>query len=306
MTTRGLLDNLPLKVISVALALLLWFVIGEKTSERGLSVPVELQNVPRDLELVGEPTNVVDVRVRAAPSVIQRLTPGDVSARIDLSGVREGEHIVHLTSDDIRVPFGVRVVKITPSIITMGFERTMQKTVPIRPRLLGRPALGYEVAEVGAEPGEVRVAGPKSRVQEMESAYTEPVSVESAGSTVVETVNLGLDDPVLRIQGSPRVRVTARIREVQETRTFDGVEVELRGGAFALQPARVRVVLGGPASALARVKPAQVHAYVDAARVKNGTASVAVEMAPGQAGVTLKEAVPSQVSVRPPPTRRRR
>ena len=305
MTTRGLLDNLPLKVISVALALLLWFVIGEKTSERGLSVPVELQNVPRDLELVGEPTNVVDVRVRAAPSVIQRLTPGDVSARIDLSGVREGEHIVHLTSDDIRVPFGVRVVKITPSIITMGFERTMQKTVPIRPRLLGRPALGYEVAEVAAEPGEVRVAGPKSRVQEMESAYTEPVSVESAGSTVVETVNLGLDDPVLRIQGSPRVRVTARIREVQETRTFDGVEVEVRGGALAVQPARVRVVLGGPASALARVKPVQVLAYVDAARVKNGTASVAVEMAPGQAGVTLKETVPSQVSVRPPARRRR-
>jgi YbbR domain-containing protein len=305
MTTRGLLENLPLKVISVGLALLLWFVIGEKTSERGLSVPVELQNVPRDLELVGEPTNVVDVRVRATPSVIQRLTPGDVSARIDLSGVREGEHIVHLTSDDIRVPFGVRVVKITPSIITMGFERTMQKTVPIRPRLLGRPALGYEVAEVAAEPGEVRVAGPKSRVQEMESAYTEPVSVESARSTVVETVNLGLDDPVLRIQGSPRVRVTARIREVQETRTLEGVEVEVRGGAFPVQPARVRVVLSGPASALARVKPAQVRAYVDAARVKNGTASVAVEMAPGQAGVTLKEAVPSQVSVRPPSRRRR-
>ena len=105
---RGLLDNLPLKVISVTLALLLWFVIGEKTSERGLSVPVELQNVPRDLELVGEPTNVVDVRVRASPSVIQRLTTGDVSARIDLSGVREGEHIVHLTSDEDVVRCEVR------------------------------------------------------------------------------------------------------------------------------------------------------------------------------------------------------
>jgi YbbR domain-containing protein len=299
MTMRGLLDNLPLKVISVTLALLLWFVIGEKTSERGLSVPVELQNVPRDLELVGEPTNVVDVRVRASPSVIQRLTPGDVSARIDLSGVREGEHIVHLTSDDIRVPFGVRVVKITPSIVTMGFERTMQKTVPIRPRLLGRPAVGYEVGEVAAEPGEVRVAGPKSRVQEMESAYTEPVSVEGTGSTVVETVNLGLDDPVLRIQGSPRVRVTARIREVQDTRALEGVEVEVRGGAFPVQPTRVRVVLTGPASVLALVKPAQVRAYVEAARVKNGRAPVAVEMVPGQAGVTLKEAVPAQVSVRP-------
>jgi YbbR domain-containing protein len=305
MNMRGLLDNLALKIISVTLAVMLWFVIGEKTSERGLSVPVELQNVPRDLELVGEPTNVVDVRVRASPSVIQRLTPGDVSARIDLSGVREGEHIVHLTSDDIRVPFGVRVVKITPSIITMDFERTIQKTVPIRPRLLGRPASGYEVAEVAAEPVEVPVAGPKSRVQEMESAYTEPVSVEGAGSTVVETVNLGLDDPVLRVQGSPRVRVTARIREVHETRALEGVEVEVRGGTLPLQPSRVRVILTGPASALARVKTADVHAYVEAARVKNGTVPVAVEMAPGHAGVTLKEVVPSQVSVRPPPRRRR-
>jgi YbbR domain-containing protein len=266
---------------------------------------VELQNVPRELELVGEPTNVVDVRVRAAPSVIQRLTPGDVSARIDLSGVREGEHIVHLTADDIRVPFGVRVVKITPSIITMAFERTLTKTVPIRPRLLGRPSPGYEVAEVTAEPPEVRVSGPKSRVQEMESAYTEPVSLDGASSTVVDTVNLGLDDPVLRIQGSPRVRVTARIREVHETRAIDGVEVEVRGGTLPVTPPRVRVVLTGPASALARVKPAEVRAYVEAARAKNGVAPVAVEMVPGQAGVTLKEAVPAQVSVRPPARRRR-
>ena len=302
---RALFDNLGLKLVSLALAVLLWFVIGEKTSERGLSVPVELQNVPRERELVGEPTNGVDVRVRAAPSVIQRLTPGDVSARVDLSGVREGEHIVHLTADDIRVPFGVRVVKITPSIITMGFERTLTKTVPIRPRLLGRPAAGYEVAEVAAEPAEVRVAGPRSRVQEMESAYTEPVSLDGASSTVVDTVNLGLDDPVLRIQGSPRVRVTARIREVQETRAIEDVPVEVRGGTLAATPGRVRVVLTGPASALARVKASDVQAYVEATRVKNGAAPVTIEMAPGQAGVTLKEAVPSQVSVRPP-TRRRR
>jgi YbbR domain-containing protein len=302
---RGLFDNLALKLVSLALAVLLWFVIGEKTSERGLSVPVELQNVPRELELLGEPTNVVDVRVRAAPSVIQRLTPGDVSAQIDLSGVREGEHIVHLTADDIRVPFGVRVVKITPSIITMDFERTLQKTVPIRPRLLGRPGTGFEVAEVAAEPAEVRVSGPKSRVQEMESAYTEPVSVESARVTVTETVNIGLDDPVLRIQGSPRVRVTARVREVQETRALENLEVEIRGGTFPVTPGRVRVVLTGPASALARVQPTEVHAYVEAARVKNGSVPVSVELAPGQAGVTLKETVPAQVAVRPPARRRR-
>lgn len=203
---------MPLKLVSLALAALLWFVIaGEKTSEMGLTVPVELKNFPKDLELTGDAVNAVEVRLRASPSIIQSLGPGDVSAHVDLKGVQEGEHIVNLTGDSIRIPFGVKVVRINPSTLTLNLERTVQKMVPVRPRLLGRPAPGHEVAEVTSSPPEVRVTGPKSRVLEVEGAFTEPVSVEAADATVVENVNLGVDDPLLRIQGSPRVRVTARI-----------------------------------------------------------------------------------------------
>ena len=82
-----LLENLALKLVSLALAALLWFVIaGEKTSEMGLSVPVELQNFPKDLELTGDAVNAVEVRLRACPSIIQSLGPGDVSAHVDLHG----------------------------------------------------------------------------------------------------------------------------------------------------------------------------------------------------------------------------
>lgn len=207
-----LLQNMPLKLVSLALAALLWFVIaGEKTSEMGLSVPVELKNFPKDLELTGDAVNAVEVRLRASPSMIQSLGAGDVSAHVDLTGVEEGEHIVNLTEDSIRVPFGVKVVRINPSTLTLTLERTVQKVVPVRVRLLGRPAAGLEVAEVSSSPPEVRVAGPKSRVQEVEGAFTEPVSVEAAQATVVESVNIGVDDPLLRIQGSARVRVTARV-----------------------------------------------------------------------------------------------
>ena len=71
---RRLLDNLPVKAASLALAVLLWFVIaGEKTSERGMLIAVELQNFPKDLELTGDPVNQVEVRLRASPSLIQQL-----------------------------------------------------------------------------------------------------------------------------------------------------------------------------------------------------------------------------------------
>ena len=294
------LDNLPLKLASLALAVLLWFVIaGEKTSEMGLSVPVELQNFPKDLELTGDPVDTVEVRLRASPGIIQRLTPGDVSAHIDLVDAHEGERIVHLTPDSVRVPFGVTVVKVSPAIITLNLERTLQKTVPVRPRLLGRPAVGYEVSEVTAEPAEARISGPKSRVQEVESAYTEPVSVEGVEANVVDHVNIGLEDPLLRIQGSPRVRVTARIREVEHTRTFPNVPVEVRRGSSAARPPRVTVVLAGPASVLDQVDSSAIRPYVDAGQVdETGTAHVAVELS-GLTGVEVRETQPAEVALRP-------
>ncbi len=292
-------ENLGLKLLSLVLAALVWFAIaGETASEMGLRVPLELQNVPRDLELMGDAEDAVEVRVRATAGIIHALNPGDVAAQIDLAGSVEGERIVHLTADSIRVPFGVKVVKISPAMLTLRFERTLQKVVPVRPRLVGRPAGGYEVAEIASEPPEVRVSGPKSRVDEVDSAFTEPLTIDAARESVSDVVRIGLQDPLLRVQGSSEVRVTARIREIHEKRTLSGVVVEARGGAARFRPGAVQLVLEGPAAALRRLAPQDVKAYVDlAAPVTGERRPVSVEIGPGFTGVTLREARPAEVAV---------
>jgi len=206
----------PLRLASLGLAAGLWFVIvGRQTAERGVGVPVELRNVPRDLELTGDPVNSVDVRVRASPGLINSLETGKLLATIDLAGAAEGERIVQLTPDAVHVPFGFRVVKITPSLLTLNLERTERKTVPVRPRVTGRPAPGFEIAGVASDPPEVRVAGPRSRVREIESAFTEPVSVEGASANASEAVGVGLEDPLLRLEGGSRVRVRVSVSEAR-------------------------------------------------------------------------------------------
>jgi YbbR domain-containing protein len=294
-------SNLGLKAVSLALAGLLWFAIaGEKTSEMGISVPVELQNVPKDLELTGDTVNSVEVRLRASPGIIQRLGPGEVSARLDLKGASEGERIIHLTNDAIRVPFGIQVVSISPSMITLSFERSLQKRVPVRPRMVGRPAPGFEVSEITSEPAEVSITGPKSRVQEVESAFTEPVSVEAAQASVSDSVSLGIEDPMLRILDRSRVQVTAKVRPAQERRTLQDLPIRVRGGTLLPRPAAVDVVVSGPASVIARLKPADVLPWVDAGAAEpTGRAPVAVELAAGLAGVTVESTKPAEVLLRP-------
>jgi len=289
-----------LRLASLGLAAGLWFVIvGRQTAERGVGVPVELRNVPRDLELTGDPVNSVDVRVRASPGLINSLETGKLLATIDLAGAAEGERIVQLTPAAVQVPFGFRVVKITPSLLTLNLERTERKTVPVRPRVTGRPASGFEIKGVASDPPEVRVAGPRSRVQEMESAFTEPLSVEGAQSNVSDVVNMGLDDPLLRVLGSPRVRATVRIRELEGERTLDAVAVEVRGGELSVRPASVRVIVAGPASLLRTMTTDDVHAFVDlAAATPGAAASVGVDLSAGHAGLRVKEIVPAAVTVR--------
>src|SRR5712692_1711845 len=163
--------HLALKLLSVGLAVLLWMAVsGEETVERGLRVPLELQQFPSGLELQGEPPSTVDVRVRGSSGALARVSPGDIVAVLDLRGAHTGGRLFHLTSDQVRAPFGVEVVQITPATIAMIFENSKTGHVPIRPKVDGKPAPGYLIGKISVDPDSAEVAGPESAVNRASEA----------------------------------------------------------------------------------------------------------------------------------------
>lgn len=293
----------PLRIASLVLAVVLWVIIaGRDTAERGLTVPVDLRNVPAGLEITGDFLNSVNVRLRASPGLIESLDADQVMATIDLDGAQEGERIIQLTADQIRKPFGFRVVKITPSLLTLNLERTLTKTVPVRPRILGRPAPGYEVANVTSQPAEIRVEGPRSRVQNIESTFTEPVSVDGADLTVEEFVNVGLNDPLVRLEGGGgQVKVVAQIRVRHEKRTFEALPVSTQGSPAELEPNTVRVVVSGPTTVLRDLGASDIRPYVNVPADHDGASPlpVAVEIAPGHTGANVLYTEPAELAASP-------
>ena len=116
MAVRGFRHHLGLKLISLALASLLWLVVsGEQVGERALRVPLEFTNLPAELELVGDAPDEVEVRVRASSGTVSRISAGDLVAVVDLQGARPGRRLFHVTADDVRRPTGVDVVQVNPS-----------------------------------------------------------------------------------------------------------------------------------------------------------------------------------------------
>ena len=71
--------NLSLKFVSTVVAALLWLVVaGERVVERVMRAPVEFQNLPAGLEIVGSPPDTIEIRLRGSSGALSRMTAGDV------------------------------------------------------------------------------------------------------------------------------------------------------------------------------------------------------------------------------------
>jgi YbbR domain-containing protein len=283
---RRLLRNLGLKVLSVALAVLLWYLVaGQKQAERSLRVALEFQNIPEQLELIGEPPSTADIRVRGASGALGQLRTGDLVASIDVASARVGRRMFHLTADDVTVPTGVRVLSVVPSSVTLSFERSASKVVPVVPQTEGEPASGFVTGDVHVNPREVEIVGPESIVKSMTEATTEPVALSNARARVRDVVTIGVPDPVARLRIPRSAVVTVEVVPAPTERTVSGVPVVVRGSVRGLRtrviPSEVAVRVRGPGPTVRELKPHQVPVFVDATGRRPGTYNLSVQTEPG-------------------------
>jgi YbbR domain-containing protein len=294
--------HIGLKLLSVAIAVLLWMVIaGEETVERGLRVPLELQQFPPGLELLGDVPTTADVRVRGASGTLSRVALGDIVAVLDLRGARAGERLFHLTPEQVRAPFGVEVIQVTPPTVAVVFEKTAFRDVPIKPAVEGKPAAGYMIGKSTAEPPTVEIVGPESAVRRVTEALTEPVSVAGALLPVQETVTVGTLDSAVRVKTQRTAKVTVQIIPAPLEQTVRDRPVHLRNLAANLMatpiPSEVDVTLRGSREALARIQPDDATAYVDLTDMGVGEYTVPVHADSSRdAGVARIE--PAAIAVR--------
>lgn len=271
--------HIGLKLLSVGLAVALWMAVsGERTVERMFRVPLELQQFPAGLELQGEVPSTVEVRVRGASGSLARLDPADVIAEIDMRGAHPGRRLFPLPLSQVRAPFDVQVLQVTPSSIAMVLEPTAGREVPIEPTIDGKPAPGFVVAKVTCDPTTVDVVGPESSVKRLTEALTEPVSVAGARTAVRQNVVLGLPDPALRFKSRRTASVTVSIQPAPLERSLRDVPVHFRNVAPGLLaqavPAVTNIAVRGSREAMSALAADDVTVYVDCAGLGLGSYSL--------------------------------
>ena len=295
--------NPGLKVVSVVLAALLWLTVSrDQVVERSIRVPLEFRNIPEGIEIVGDSPGTVDVRVRGASTVLSRIDVGEVVAVLDLHGARVGQRLFHLLTDQVRAPFGVQIAQISPPTVSLAFERSAAKMVPITPAIEGTPAPGYLAGKVSSIPETVEVVGPESRLKRLTEATTEPITIENATRTIRDVVTVGVADSALRLREARTALVTVEIAAAPVEQTLAGVAVRLRNTGQGLRatatPAVVRVTLLGPGNVVNSLEARALDAFVDLADLRPGRHVIPVQVASIDGSVGVVRVEPATLRVR--------
>lgn len=176
---KKLIKNLPLKLLSLALAVFLWAVVvnvdDPVTSVQFSNVPVEVLH-PEVVTSKGktyqieDETDTVRVTVRAKRSVLHSMTVSDIKASADMKEMSLGSQV----PIEVSIP-GFEYVEAysSPRNLQVTIEDESQNTFPITPTTTGSVRDGYVLGEIKADPEKVRVNGPKSIIDQIDKVVAE-------------------------------------------------------------------------------------------------------------------------------------
>jgi hypothetical protein len=109
-----------LKLLALGVSMVLWaFVMTSEKSDLIIAAPLELEGIPAGLEVKGDRPDSVEVQLHGLRGTLLRLGNDRIKARLDLSGTRAGEVTLRVLPEQISVPAGITVVRVTPARVRL-------------------------------------------------------------------------------------------------------------------------------------------------------------------------------------------
>ena len=121
---RFITRHWELKLLALAFSAGLWvFVMTSEKTNVVLTLPLELDSVPPGLVVKGERLESVEVQLHGLRAALSRMSPDALRVRVSLAGARPGDIVVSLGPEQIVVPPGVSVLRMTPAVVRVALAR---------------------------------------------------------------------------------------------------------------------------------------------------------------------------------------
>jgi YbbR domain-containing protein len=162
-----LLNNWPLKLGALVLALLMWLFVSNtltETKQSTVSIPITVVGIAENQVAIGLPDTVF-VTVSGVDSRVDRLRPENLEALLDLGNANgDFERTI-----GVQGPRDIAIVDWEPRVVTGVLETVTTKPVPVAVVALGDPEPSVALA-MTAIPVQVTARGPTAALAQVTQA----------------------------------------------------------------------------------------------------------------------------------------
>ena len=206
MKKKKLTRNLSLKIMSVLIGFLVWFIlvnVGNPVSSKSITIPgdkVELQNTAyvdsaNMMCMQDDDPEPIRVTITGERRLLTRITQANITLTADL------QQAGSLDTNPVMVPITASCpgispenIKVTPQYLSVRLEEKVTQEFLVNVNYgSSQPGKGYEVGSQTASPEKVKITGPKSLVNKIDKVNA-TVDVDGKTKDFTEEAELSIID----------------------------------------------------------------------------------------------------------------
>lgn len=299
---QALVRNWRLKASALALSVFLWALVQTEPANRETfsTVPIRVQVADTSWTTSGAPAPATaEIRLGGPAREIISLAREGTNIRVPVASVGSRDTLITLRREWVELGgrSSLSVQSISPGTVRVSFEPAQTRLVPVSPRLVGRIRDHLALAaDIEVSPRLVRVRGPVSRVESLDSVALSAFDLSEVPRSGAFTVAVDTSGLAGASVVPPNATLGIRVEDLVE-RVLDGILVQADAGPgeeeVVIEPASIQVRLAGARTLVTSLDASRLRVWVPTELLQG--------MAPGEERVVRLQVdgVPALVSAMP-------
>ena len=189
-SSRGLVENIGVKLIALVVAMMIWFnASGQQEQKKNIVASLQFVNVPDSLTITGQPPSEVQLSITGTRRELLFMGFKRLEMRINLAQATPGRFKQRLAVSNLLLPPGVQqrdVRIISPLSVDVSLDRLITKRLGVAVMLSGALPANQLLNRVPvAQPAYVLVTGPENAVAPLEKLPTKPIDLTRIRESVI-------------------------------------------------------------------------------------------------------------------------
>ncbi len=242
----------------------------ERILTKSMEVAYSFIGTPeKGYSLAGAPEfNHSIIKIKGAQSKLDSIK--QIVCPIDISGIKED------TVLDIKVkPIDVNNIEIIglqidPEVVEVSIfitEGYPQKTMQIKPRIVGKPAPGYYISQILIIPDKLSIYGNYSKINGLEFLETIPIDVNGITKTLSVKVPPALTEGIYLVDGETQLtEVSIQVEENVIQKTLENIPIKIEDTSpfisCIVEPQSAKITLEGKSILIDKIEKKDVKIYV--------------------------------------------